>query len=281
MKFTKMQGLGNDSVCIDCTDKTIPDPETVAIRLSDRHFGVGADGVILITRSETADFGMTVYNPDGTRARLCGNGLRCVGKFVYDKGLTDKTELTVETDAGIKNIKLKVCSGRVKSVTVDMGEPTFTPEEIPLAVGAQGCIDLPVKLLGKDYRVNCVSVGNPHAVIFWGDSTDLISLDLKKLGAKLESSPLFPERTNTAFVKIIDRSTIAMRVWERGVGETLSCGTGACAALVASVLTGRSERSAQLRLLGGSLDVSWNEDNNRIYMTGPAETAFEGEVELE
>lgn len=261
MRFTKMQGLGNDYVYLDCT-KDLPDglPE-LAIKISDRHFGVGSDGLICICPSDKADFRMRMFNADGSEGEMCGNGIRCVGKFVYDKGLTDKTTVTIETLAGIKTLQLTTENESVSSVTVDMGEPEF--EELRT-----------LEVLGESYEVRPVSMGNPHAVTFLDCVKDL---DLSDIGPHFERHPSFPNRTNTEFVEVLSPKLLNMRVWERGSGETLACGTGACATLVAAVLAGKAERSATVRLLGGELLIRWDKTDNHIYMTGPAITVFEGD----
>ncbi|HHW06650.1 MAG TPA: diaminopimelate epimerase [Clostridia bacterium] len=281
LEFTKMHGLGNDYVYIDCTGACPPGlmenlPE-LARRVSDRHFGVGSDGLVLILPSETADFRMRMFNADGSEAEMCGNAIRCVGKYVYDRGLTAKTRLTVETLAGIKELDLLTVGNRVELVQVDMGEPVLDPKRIPVLAGGQAAINLPVQVEGETYRVTCVSMGNPHAVIF---VEEVDRFPVAQVGPRLENHPLFPNRINVEFVQVIDEGTLKMRVWERGAGETMACGTGACAVLVASVLNGVSQRQTRLQLLGGDLLVEWREDNNRVYMTGPAVKVFDGELAL-
>lgn len=291
MKFTKMQGIGNDYVYIDGSREKIEDPAAVARFVSDRHFGIGSDGLIMICPSEIADFEMRMYNADGSRGEMCGNGIRCVGKFVYDKGLTDRTSLTIETLAGIRHLTLYPENGCVKSVRVDMGKPVLEPEKIPTTLeesiisedakrtgsaDGKAVVSVPLEAAGKTWRVTCVSMGNPHAVIFGGDPDEL---DLEKIGPEFEHHRAFPARVNTEFIEVIDRSTLKMRVWERGSGETLACGTGACAAAVAAVLNGLTERSVTLKLRGGDLMITWDEDGT-VWMTGPAETVFEGEIEI-
>lgn len=261
MKFTKMQGLGNDYIYLDAT-RTVPKrlPE-LAQRMSDRHFGVGSDGLICICSSERADFLMKMFNADGSEGEMCGNGIRCVGKFVYDKGLTDKPTLTVETLAGIKTLELHISDGSVDSVTVDMGKPV--PQEVRT-----------LQIMGRPYEVRPVSMGNPHAVTFL---SGVDQLDLTVLGPCFEHHPIFPNRTNTEFVEVLDQDRLSMRVWERGSGETLACGTGACASVVAAILAGKTGRAVTVRLLGGELSISWDENDGHVYMTGPAVTVFEGE----
>lgn len=263
MRFTKMQGLGNDYIYLDCTSSTPENLPELAIKLADRHFGVGGDGLICICSSQKADFRMRMFNADGSEGEMCGNGIRCVGKFVYDKGLTNKTTVRVETLAGIKTLQLTVEEGQVVSATVDMGAPE---------VGELRSLDI----LGERYEIRPVSMGNPHAVTFL---QGVDALELSALGPLFEHHPSFPDRTNTEFVEIVSPKLLKMRVWERGSGETLACGTGACATLVAAVLEGKAERSATVRLLGGDLLIRWDKADGHVYMTGPAVTVFEGEWE--
>lgn len=280
MKFTKMQGLGNDYVYVDCTKEEVADPKQFAIWVSDRHFGIGSDGLILIKPSKAADFYMEMYNADGSRSAMCGNGIRCVGKYVYDFGLTDKTEVAIETAAGIKYLSLRLQKGKVSEVRVNMGSPILKPELVPTAMaatGENGVIDAPLTVDGKDYRVTCVSMGNPHAITYVEDEK---AVDIGKLGPVFEHHPAFPERTNVEFVRVADRKNLYMRVWERGSGETLACGTGACAVAVASVLNGLCDEEVTLHLLGGELKIQWNREENVVYMTGPAVTVFTGELSL-
>lgn len=275
MKFSKMQGLGNDYIYVNCFQEKVERPEELSRMLSDRHFGVGSDGLILIGPSETADFKMDMYNADGSPAEMCGNGIRCVGRYVYDKGLTERESVTVETRAGIKTLLLHVENGKAVRATVDMGEPVLEPERIPVLDGGRRFISRPVEAGGKVWNVTCVSMGNPHAVIF---CPDVEELDLTALGPLFEFHPLFPNRVNTEFVKVLDRDTLQMRVWERGSGETLACGTGACATLVAAVLNGLCKRTATVLLRGGALQIDWEEKDNHVYMTGPAEFVFDGQT---
>lgn len=279
MKFTKMQGIGNDYVYVDCTKKELDNPAKISEFVSDRHFGIGSDGLILIKSSDKADFFMEMYNADGSQAEMCGNGIRCVGKFVYDKGLTDKTSITVDTLVGIKYLDLNVVNGKVSSVRVNMGQPILKPELIPVVAkdDMDVFVDERVEVDGKEYNVTCVSMGNPHAIVYV-DDTD--SLPIEVIGPKFENHKIFPRRTNTEFIQIIDRSHLKMRVWERGSGETLACGTGACASLVATVLNGLCDTKATLELLGGDLEIEWDRENNVVYMEGPATTVFEGEVDI-
>lgn len=277
MKFTKMHGCGNDYVYVDCTQHMIENPEKVAIQVSDRHFGIGSDGLILICPSEVADFRMAMYNADGSEGAMCGNGVRCIAKYVYDHGLTDKTNISIETKGGIKYLDLTVENGKVVLVKVDMGKPILDPRQIPIAIEAEQVIDEPVMVDGKEYRITGVSMGNPHAVVFVED-TD--SLDLEKLGPLFENHPLFPDRINTEFVQVLNRREVKMRVWERGSGETLACGTGTCATATACVLGGKTEDALTVHLLGGDLLLFYDRQNDTIWMTGPAATVFEGEIDL-
>ena len=275
MKFTKMQGLGNDYVYVNCLKEKIADPPELARRISDRHFGVGSDGLIMINPSDKADFEMEMYNADGSRAEMCGNGIRCVGKYVYDYGLTDKTQISVETLAGIKHLDLTVENGKATLVKVDMGQPVFEPDRIPVKAEGSMVVNEPLEVDGKEYRMTCISMGNPHAVIFVDQ--DVRELPLEEIGPSFENHERFPKRINTEFVRVIDRHTAQMRVWERGSGETLACGTGTCAAAAACVLNGLTEDEVTVHLLGGDLYIKWDREKNTIYMTGPAEIVFEGE----
>ena len=275
MKFTKMQGLGNDYVYVNCLKETIADPPALAKKISDRHFGVGSDGLIMINPSDKADFEMEMYNADGSRAEMCGNGIRCVAKYVYDYGLTDKTRISVETLAGIKYLDLTVENGKVSLVRVDMGRPILEPENIPVQAEGSRVVDEPLTVDGKEYRMTCVSMGNPHAVIFVDQ--DVRKLPLEQIGPSFEKHERFPKRINTEFARVLDRRTVEMRVWERGSGETLACGTGTCATAVACVLNGLTEDEITVHLLGGDLYIKWDREKDTVYMTGPAETVFDGE----
>lgn len=277
MKFTKMQGAGNDYVYVNGFIEKIEDPAKLAIAISDRHFGIGSDGLVLILPSETCDFRMRMFNSDGSESEMCGNATRCIGKFVYEKGLTDKTELTLETLAGVKYLTLNTEDGKVASVRVDMGEPILAPKQIPINLDETSVVNYPIALESRKVNITAVSMGNPHAVIFM-DSLE--ELDIQKSGPKVEHHPLFPRRTNTEFAQVISPTHIKMRVWERGAGETLACGTGACATAVAAVLNGKTERKVTLELLGGNLEIEWSKADNHVYMTGPAVTVFEGEYLL-
>ena len=274
MKFTKMQGLGNDYVYVNCLKEKIADPPELARKISDRHFGVGSDGLIMINPSDKADFEMEMYNADGSRAEMCGNGIRCVAKYVYDYGLTDKTYISVETLAGIKYLDLTVENGKVSLVKVDMGQPILEPEKIPVAAKGSRVVDEPILADGKEYRMTCVSMGNPHAVIFVDE--DVKNLPLEKIGPSFENHICFPKRVNTEFVRVIDRHTAEMRVWERGSGETLACGTGACAVAVSCMLNGLTDDEVTVKLLGGDLLIRWDREKDTVYMTGHAEVVFDG-----
>lgn len=273
MKFTKMQGLGNDYVYVNGFEERIENPSEMAVKVSNRNFGVGSDGLILINPSEKADFEMEMYNADGSRGEMCGNGIRCVAKYVYDYGLTDKTHISVETLGGIKYLDLTVEDGKVVLVRVDMGSPILTPAQIPVIADEAEAVAVPILVDETEYQMTCVSMGNPHAVIFMDD---IEHLEIEKIGPKFEHHGRFPNRVNTEFVKVLDRQTASMRVWERGSGETLACGTGACAVAVACILGGYTENKVTVKLLGGDLLIEWDREQNKIYMTGPAEVVFDG-----
>lgn len=295
MKFTKMQGLGNDYVYVDCTKEELAAPADIARAVSDRHFGIGSDGLILIKPSKVADFYMEMYNADGTRSAMCGNGIRCVGKYVHDFGLTDKLDVSIETAAGIKYLNLRVLGGQVAEVRVNMGAPVFEPKLVPTTLeptrriapnGASDIdektavsvvLDAPLEVDGNTYRVSCVSMGNPHVITYVDDEK---AIDIEKIGPSFEHHKVFPERTNTEFIRVADRKNIYMRVWERGTGETLACGTGACASAVATMLNGLCDRKVTVHLLGGDLFIEWDEKENVVYMTGPAVTVFTGDYPL-
>ena len=284
MKFTKMHGCGNDYVYVDCTKEVIPDIAATAVRVSDRHYGIGSDGLILIKSSEVADFEMDMYNADGSRGKMCGNGIRCVAKYVYDHGLTNKTEITVDTQAGIKTLQLTVCDGKVSKVRVDMGEPVLIPQEIPVKASVLGLADdrreaivaQPFTVANSSYDITCVSMGNPHCITFIDE--DVRSFPLEAIGSSFEKHELFPEGVNTEFVNIIDKEHLRMRVWERGSGETLACGTGACAVAVASYLNGFTGRKVDVELMGGHLEIVYDAATNHVFMTGPATEVFSGEI---
>lgn len=274
-KFTKMHGLGNDYVYMDAIHQNIENESSLAQFVSDRHFGIGSDGLILICKSDVADFKMRMFNSDGSEAEMCGNGIRCVGKFVYDKGLTDKTTVTIETLAGIKTLILNVKQGKVETARVDMGEPILAPEKIPVMAIGEPVKELRINAINKEFKFTCVSMGNPHAITVVENTKEF---EVDKYGPILEVASVFPNKTNVEFIEIVDKNHIKMRVWERGAGETLACGTGACATAVACNLNGLTDRHVYIELLGGKLEIEWNEKDNHVYMTGPATTVFEGEI---
>ncbi len=277
LKFTKMHGAGNDYIYINCFEETVKNPEKLAIKVSDRHFGIGSDGLILISPSDKADFKMNIYNADGSEGMMCGNGIRCVSKYVYDNGMTDKDEISVETRSGIKLIKMNVENGKVVSARVNMGEPVLEAEKIPTKFDGENVIRQKLTIDEKEYEVTCVSMGNPHCIVYVDDVKDI---DLEKIGPKFENNEMFPERINTEFVHVVSDTELDMRVWERGSGETLACGTGSCAVTVASVLCGYCKRNTEIKinLLGGTLTDIWT-DGGDVYMTGPAATVCTGEIE--
>lgn len=277
MKFTKMHGLGNDYVYVNCFEEKIDNPPAVSRFVSDRHFGIGSDGLIMINPSKTADFEMEMYNADGSRGEMCGNGIRCVAKYVYDYGLTDKTQISVETLGGIKYLDLTVEDGKVSLVKVDMGKPELEADLIPIISEREQVIDEPIEVDGKEYHMTGVSMGNPHAVIY---VDDVKGLDLEKIGSKFENHERFPKRINTEFVHCIDRQTVEMRVWERGSGETLACGTGACAVAVSSILNNLTDTQVTVKLLGGDLQIEWDREKDRVFMTGPATVVFDGVIDI-
>lgn len=277
MKFTKMHGAGNDYIYINCFEETVKNPEKLAIKVSDRHFGIGSDGLILISPSDKADFKMNIYNADGSEGMMCGNGIRCVSKYVYDNGMTDKDEISVETRSGIKLIKMNVENGKVVSARVNMGEPILEAEKIPTKFDGENVIRQKLTIDEKEYEVTCVSMGNPHCIVY---VDDVKNIDIEKIGPKFENNGMFPERINTEFVHVVSDTELDMRVWERGSGETLACGTGSCAVTVASVLCGYCKRNTEIKinLLGGMLTDIWT-DGGDVYMTGPAATVCTGEIE--
>lgn len=280
MKFTKMHGIGNDYIYVNCLEETVEHPQEIAKFVSDRHFGIGSDGLILIKPSDTADFEMAMYNADGSRGEMCGNAIRCVAKYVYDHGMTDKTDISIETLAGIKHIRITAEHNKAVLARVNMGKPELVPEKIPVFIKEgmpRQIVNYPITAGTKEYRMTCVSMGNPHCVIF---TDDVDGLELEKTGPLFEHHAYFPNRMNTEFVKVIDKKTLQMRVWERGSGETLACGTGACAVTAAAVLNGFTERAVTVRLRGGELQIEWDEDTGDVYMTGPAESVFEGEIQV-
>jgi diaminopimelate epimerase len=280
MKFTKMHGCGNDYIYVDGAREIIPaERKSEVVKfLSDRHFGIGGDGVIFINPSDVADFEMEMYNMDGSRSEMCGNGIRCVGKYVYDHGLTRKTSLSIVSCGKIKYLELTVEEGRVTKVRVNMGSPVLEATEIPVVAKQSPVVDTPITVDGREYRMTCVSMGNPHAIVYVDEMID--DETMAKIGPLFEHHERFPRRVNTEFVKVLDRERVQMRVWERGTGETLACGTGACAVTVASILNGLTEDGITVELLGGNLEIFWDRKENVVYMTGPATTVFEGEIEI-
>lgn len=278
MRFTKMHGIGNDYVYVDCFKERVENPSEIARRVSDRHFGIGSDGLILIRPSQTADFEMAMYNADGSEGAMCGNGIRCVAKYVYDYGLTDKTRIRVATKSGIKVLDLAVGeNGKVTLVRVNMGSPEFAAARIPILSEHERVVSEPIEVGDATYAITGVSMGNPHAVVYM---EDVKRLDIEKIGPLFERHERFPDRINTEFIRVVDHANLEMRVWERGSGETLACGTGACAAAVASMINGYTEDAVTVHLLGGDLHICWEREENQVYMTGPAEVAFEGEITL-
>ena len=279
MKFTKMHGIGNDYVYVNCFEETVEDPAAVARFVSDRHFGIGSDGLILITPSEAADCEMDMYNLDGSQGAMCGNGIRCVAKYAYDYGIVHKTQISVATRSGIKYLDLTVKDGKVSQVKVNMGAPILTASQIPVVSEKEEVINEPLEVNGETYYITAVSMGNPHAIVYM---TDVDHLDIEKIGPSFENHVAFPDRVNTEFVEVLDEHTVKMRVWERGSGETLACGTGACAVAVASILNERvdGDKPVTVKLLGGDLEIYWNRQENLVYMTGPATTVFDGEIDL-
>lgn len=279
MKFTKMQGCGNDYIYVDGSREQVkPEDKPEIVRhLSDRILGIGGDGMIFINPSDEADFEMEMYNADGSRSEMCGNGIRCVAKYVYDKGLTNKQRLRIVSAGKVKELKLTVEDGKVVSVRVNMGAPQLDPEKIPVLVSGERAINTPIEVLGETYHMTCVSMGNPHAVVFL---EDVEGLDIEKIGPAFENHPCFPNRVNTEFVKVLNRNTVRMRVWERGTGETLACGTGSCATAVACILNGLTEDQVKVKLTGGELEIFWDREADLVYMTGPAAHVFDGEIKL-
>ncbi len=277
MKFTKMHGCGNDYIYINGMQENAPQEEKPELvkRISDRHFGIGGDGVIFINSSDIADFEMEMYNADGSRAEMCGNGIRCVAKYVYDNGLTTKTDISVTSCGRIMFLRLFLKNRKVDTVRVNMGVPELLAANVPVICEKEQAVDEPITVQGKEYKMTCVSMGNPHAVVFMDD---VMELELHKIGPYFEKHERFPNRTNTEFVEVIDRKTVRMRVWERGTGETLACGTGSCATVIACILNGLTDETVTVKLLGGELEITWDRQNNLVYMTGPATTVFEGEI---
>ena len=274
MKFTKMHGIGNDYLFVNCFEEVVENPERMAIVMSKPHFGAGADGLVLIEPADGADFGMRIFNADGSEAEMCGNALRCIGKYVFERGMTDKTELTIETGGGVKQLWLTVENGKVARIKADMGTPELNPRLIPVDLPGEIVLRHRLQILGQTWFITCVNMGNPHAVVFVRDPE---VIDLPTIGPMIEHHPLFPRRTNVEFVRVIDRNILQMRVWERGAGETLACGTGACASLVAAVLGGLANRTVQMKLSGGNLQLQWSAEDNHVYQTGPAAFVYDGE----
>lgn len=278
MKFTKMHGIGNDYIYVNCFEEKVDNPEKVSIYVSDRRKGIGSDGLVMIMPSDKADFRMRIFNADGSEAMMCGNATRCIGKYVYDKGLTDKTEITLETNSGIKYLTLFPENGKVEFVEVDMGKAILTPKDIPVNSDKESFISEPVEVDGKEYKITCVSMGNPHAIVYMDDIKDL---ELEKIGPSFENHKLFPDRINTEFIEVIDSHTLNMRVWERGSGETFACGTGACASVVASVLNDycNHDEEVTVHLRGGDLKITWNSDGT-VIMKGPAALICDGDIDV-
>lgn len=277
MRFTKMHGIGNDYVYVNCLKENVDNPSEVAKFVSDRHFGIGSDGLILIKPSDCADFEMEMYNADGSQSGMCGNGIRCVAKYVYDYGLTDKTSITVNTGSGIKYLDLIVENGKVSQVKVDMGAPVLKASDVPVIFEKEQVVNETITVLGKEYQMTCVSMGNPHAIM---PVEDVDGFELETVGPEFENHSCFPARVNAEFIKVLDRKTVQMRVWERGSGETWACGTGACAVAVACALNGWTEDEVLIHLRGGDLKIYWDKEKNTVFMTGPATVVFDGEIEL-
>ena len=278
MKFTKMHGIGNDYIYVNCFEEEIPaDPAALSRRLSDRHFGIGSDGLILIRPTENGDAMMDLYNADGSRAMMCGNGIRCVGRYVYERGIAKKETLRIDTLSGVKTLRLDVANGTVQSIEVDMGEPVLEPASIPVLLPGERAVSVPVEMGDDVFSVTCVSMGNPHCVLF---VEDVDTLDLEELGPRFEWNPLFPQGVNTEFIQPLPDGSLKMRVWERGSGETWACGTGACASVVAACLCGKAERQSVVHLRGGDLSIHWREEDGHVMMRGPAAFVFDGEIDL-
>lgn len=277
LNFTKMEGCGNDYIYINCFKETVKEPERLSIKLSDRHFGIGGDGIILISPSEKADGKMSIFNMDGSEAKMCGNGIRCVGKYMYDNGIVKKEEITIDTLSGIKTLKLKLKDGKVNFVTVDMGKAELRPAYIPVNLPGESIINKETDIAGNKVKITCVSMGNPHCIVF---HDDLENLEIEKIGPLFEKNSIFPEGVNTEFIKITGENSLTMRVWERGSGETLACGTGACATVVAATECGyfKKGEDIKVKLLGGELVINYTDE--RVLMTGPAKKVFDGTVEI-
>lgn len=277
-----MHGAGNDYIYVNCFEEKVEDRNALAKKISDRHFGIGSDGLVFIEPSESADFKMDMYNSDGSQGKMCGNAVRCVAKFVYDNAMTGNTEISLETLSGIKYIKVETLDGKVSAATVDMGAPILEPKKIPVTTNTEAAdivMDEKITVDGKNYQMTCVSMGNPHCVVF---VDDVNKVNIDRVGPLFENSPLFPDRINTEFVRLIDSDTVEMRVWERGAGETLACGTGACASVVACILNGFSEKDKDIKVIlrGGELSIRWDSGSGSVFMTGPAQTVFTGEIDV-
>lgn len=276
-KFTKMQGIGNDYIYINCFEEKVKNPSEISIQLSERHFGIGSDGIILIEPSEIADCRMDIYNADGSQAMMCGNGIRCVGKYVYERGIAKKEVLKIDTQSGVKTLFLEIHDGKVESLTVDMGSPYLDVSDIPAIFNKKQVINEPISVDGQEYRITCVSMGNPHCVLFV-DDVDLFNIE--KVGKKLEFNSMFPQRANIEFVQVLNKTEIKMRVWERGSGETWACGTGACASAVACAVNEKTGRTITVHLKGGDLNIEWDTKTNSVFMKGPAKFVFDGTIEI-
>jgi len=275
MKFTKMQGCGNDYVYVNCFEEKIENASEMAVKVSNRNFGIGSDGLILICPSEVADVRMEMYNADGSQSQMCGNGVRCVGKYAYDYGIVDKEVITVETLAGIKTLHLHIENGKAVELTVDMGVPEVKPELVPVKAEGEAVIAQKIVAGGREYEITCVSMGNPHAITFVEETK---AVEIEQIGPEFEYHDMFPERTNTEFIQVLNKQEINMRVWERGSGETLACGTGACASVYACILNGKTGDEVTVHLLGGDLRVRYDRETGHIFMTGPAVAVFDGEL---
>lgn len=279
MKFTKMHGAGNDYIYVNCFEENVENPSEAAIKVSDRHFGIGSDGLVLIKPSDKGDFFMDMYNADGSRGKMCGNASRCVAKYVYDNGMTEKDEIALETLSGIKYIKIFTDGKKAVAAQVNMGSPELEAKKIPVIFDKENVINEKIDVDGNSYAVTCVSMGNPHCVTFV-ENTD--EIEIEKIGPKFENHPIFPDRVNTEFVQTVDANTIKMRVWERGSGETLACGTGACASVAACIVNGYFKKDEDIKviLLGGELNIRWDSESGCVFMTGPAQTVCTGEIDI-
>ncbi len=277
MKFTKMQGIGNDYIYINCFEEVVENPSELSIKLSERHFGIGSDGIILIAPSDIADCHMDIYNADGSQAMMCGNGIRCVGKYVYERGIAKKDVLKIDTMSGVKTLFLDIQDGKVMSLKVDMGKPNLAAADIPVILNKEEVINEPIVVEGKEYRITCVSMGNPHCVLFVDDVNEV---HIEEIGPKFECNEIFPKRANIEFVQVMNQNEIKMRVWERGSGETWACGTGACAVAVACAINKKTGRTTTIHLKGGDLKIDWDDKTNSVFMQGPAKIVFDGTIEI-